>query len=51
MSYGELKPKLEAMGIEIAAQPLIVAGVRGYYKNSHGKPGVNDTGIYDDAFF
>ena len=50
MSYSELKPRVEAAGLTVAAHPLFVAGVRGYYSNSMGGPG-NDSGIYDDAIF
>lgn len=51
MSQAELDSKVAALGLERTRHPFVVAGIRGYYRNLLGAPGVNDRGIYDDALF
>lgn len=38
-------------GVVSADEPVAILGVRGYYRDTVGKPGVNDVGVYDDAMF
>ena len=51
ISQAELEAKIEALKINRKKYPLLVVGARGYYKDTMGKPGVNDRGDYDDALF
>ena len=51
LSSSELRGMLVRYRIDRAAYPIVVVGIRGYYRNSMGAPGVNDRGIYDDAIF
>lgn len=51
MSREDLAAKLAPFVIDRVKYPLIVVGIRGYYRDTMGVPGVNDRGIYDDAIF
>lgn len=51
LSATELYDRIEKFEIDRSRHPVVVVGIRGYYKNSMGAPGVNDRGIYDDAIF
>jgi len=51
LSSTELRAMLRPYGIDRATYPVVVIGIRGFYRNSMGAPGVNVRGIYDDAIF
>jgi hypothetical protein len=51
LSRDELHVRLGAFGIDRGHHPLVVVGIRGYYRDTLGAPNVNDRGIYDDAIF
>ncbi|HYD13315.1 MAG TPA: hypothetical protein VEC11_10755 [Allosphingosinicella sp.] len=51
MSQRELHAKVDKLGLDRQRHPFFVAGIRGYYRNTLGLPGINDRGIYDDALF
>ncbi|MBE2284435.1 MAG: caspase family protein [Prosthecobacter sp.] len=51
LSQQDLAAKLANINLDRQKHPLIIVGIRGYYLDTMGKPGVNDRGIYDDAIF
>lgn len=51
LSSTELRNKIAPFKINRTLYPVLVIGIRGYYLNTMGAPGVNDRGIYDDAIF
>jgi hypothetical protein len=51
LSSTELRNKITPFNINRNVYPVLVIGIRGYYLNTMGAPGINDRGIYDDAIF
>lgn len=51
LSRSELHAAIARFGIDRSVHPLIIVGVRGYYRDTQGAPGRNDRGLYDDAIF
>lgn len=41
----------QLLGAAGVTHPVALLGSRGYYRDTMGKPGKNDRGIYDDAIF
>lgn len=48
ITRAELEALIVKAGYQLADK-LMIVGIRGYYKDTMGKPGTNDRGIYDDA--
>ncbi len=51
LSSAALRALLKKHTISRTAHPLVIVGIRGYYRTSMGATARNDRGIYDDALF
>lgn len=48
MTKAEIETIVKNSGVK---SDVVIVGIRGYYRDSMGKVGINDRGIYDDAIF
>jgi hypothetical protein len=44
-----LEALLTQHGVSLSLEKVVLVGIRGYFRNSMGRPGQNDVGIFDDA--
>ena len=51
LSTAELAQSVRPSGYDLGQDPLVVVGIRGFYRDELGVPGANDRGCYDDALF
>jgi lysozyme len=51
LSASELRARIARFSIDRSLYPIVVVGIRGYYRNSMGARAVNDRNLYDDALF
>jgi lysozyme len=49
ISRAEVEAHLQRLKVDLAKYPFIAFGFRGYYRDTMGRPKVNDHAIYDDA--
>lgn len=47
----DIEPLIEKHGLNLKREGIVIVGIRGYYKNTFGKPYENDRNFYDDAIF
>ena len=51
LSRSALLAAIDRFELDRQKHPIVIVGVRGYYRDTMGKPGVNDRALYDDAIF
>lgn len=51
VSETKVRQLLMTKGLPTNEEPVAILAARGYYRDTMGRPGQNDVGIYDDAMF